>query len=202
MKNIFATFLLLAMPCLAQAQLKYDEKAPEYHLPRLEREAHDYNPDDKSTYAVYTDVHTVADPNKAQPKVFSSNNGTLYAIWCTRGATYLAQFFYTQNAKNYYISNTNGFLEDCDTGKRYRQTDNRSFPMGGEHFWVHTLGMEWFCFMEVYEPLPETCTKINIGDQRLTPEGWEPRIYTSNVEVAKLQANQHIAKYQKAVVVY
>lgn len=197
MKNLIIT-LLLAMPMLAEAQLKYDEKGPDFHKPTLERAAKDYDPLNTETFSIWADNHTIAEPENTDREELYR-----YAMWCTKEATYVMTMYLTNWPLHYFHGCSNSYIEDCDTGVKY-MLKSASHPLD-ETYWMRTLAQEWVCTLDVFPPLPPTCKYVTFGGGEYTDDlkpGWSHTKNPEHVEVSRLQANQPLFKYQKAVVVY
>lgn len=201
MKKILS-LLFLAASLGCSAQLHYDTEAPKMMLPTLEREASsDYDVNNQDTYPIYRSHHMV---------VREKSNGAAYvarqyAIWCTREATYLAERTYcgTPSPKVYH-PNITGYIQDCATGIKYRQTGELGYPTTLGRYLVRGLYGTYTVNIEVYPPLPQTCTTINYGIDALD----DPRFpdsarewVTKDLNISELQKNQPLMKYNPPTIV-
>lgn len=188
--------LLLAAPLCIQAQLKYDEKGPDFNPPTLERaKSKDYDPLNTETFSIWVNHHSVAAPKQQSER---------HAIWCTKEATYLAETYHTAWPLHYFHCTPNNYIEDCDTGEKYYMKQSIGYPVG-ETYWVRSLSYEWVMFVHVYPPLPPTCTTISTGGGGYSDDlepGWGHEEELDHVSIASLQANQPLMKRKEVVIVY
>lgn len=216
MKNIFAALFVImitATSCITHNHyyyggaaagpvetIKYDRHAPDIRKPTMKKPATSYNAQDFNSFAVYTNMHTVAEPvgDSAEAK---------YAIWCTRKGTYLAAITDMPWNKRYFNTGTCMYLRDSNTGKRYPLHHVWGLPTD-QTYWVQGVAGEWFCRVFEFPPLDPTCTHFDIIRTDCPPlphikgtTGWAKRKDDMNLSVSALQANQDRMKYKPTVVV-
>lgn len=178
--------------------IKYDEQGP-VHIERmklLKQPEKEYKSSDESTFPVYCNAHTVAEP-------FQENTIDCYAIWCTKTATYLAFIDNHKWKRTYYQTKSSSFIRDSKTGKKYHPISHNGLPFDKTYF-IDDLPGVHVCLVVEYPPLPPTCTVIDIIDPPLrliVPAYHEMPSDITNVPVKKLQENQHITKLSKTRVI-
>lgn len=165
---------------------------PEFHKPRLVREARNYDKDNSGSWAEYTDAHLIR-PLK---------HNTM-ALWRTADATYIA-VAREQNWTREYFGEGPGDLLIDNNGKQYRLKEVQDYP-NGNLFWVRGNSGDWIAFLKVYEPLAPGVRTINY----IVPEGepfkawganWSGTV-ESNLDVEQLRRNQKFFEYRPRVVV-
>jgi len=165
---------------------------PEFHKPRLVREAHNYDKDNSGSWAEYTDAHLIR-PLK---------HNTM-ALWRTADATYIAVAREQNWTREYFGEGPNDLLID-NNGKQYRLKEVQDYP-NGNLFWVSGNSGDWIAFVKVYEPLAPGVRTINY----IVPEGepfkawganWSGTV-ESNLDVEQLRRNQKFFEYHPRVVV-
>lgn len=199
MKKILS-LLFLAVSLSSSAQLRYDAEGPKMVLPTLEREAcKDYDLSQQDTYPIYRANHQIV----LDPK--SSENRRDFAIWCTKEATYLAERIYCEQAYTEYHANPSGYIQDSATGIKYRQTGELGFPTHIGRYLVHGICGTYTVNIEVYPPLPETCTAIHYGRDALDdprfPDSAKERVREKDLQIRDLQSNQRLMKYNPPTIV-
>lgn len=177
--------------------IKYD-KAPIINPPRLITPANNYNPTDMSTFAVYNDTMSVAPP-------LLTDELSKTAIWCTKEHTYVGHIYQMGWDRTFYQMKSGSYIHDCKTGTKYYVSSGSGLPLD-ETYFIQGIAGEYLCFVDIYPPLPETCTVIDIIEADATDEvenspGWGGGIKLSNVRVADLQKNQKILNYKKTKVI-
>lgn len=183
-----------------QAAFEYDRTAPDIKPPTPKRPATKYDPTDYNTFAVYGDMHTVEPPHEGESGV------DLYAIWCTKEATYLVKKDAMMWNERFFQEQSATFLRDSRTGEMYQLRKVWGLPLN-ETYWIHGVAGEWFCRVFEFPPLKPECGFIDIV-YSLAPEleqvkgatGWG-RSKDVTVSVKYLQQNQPKMKYKKTVVV-
>lgn len=200
MKTILSLILMAAASPMAWAQLRYDAQPPQMQMPVLEREASaQYDLDNQDTYAVYRATHVVAEGTDR------TRSYREYAIWCTPQATYLAERVYGSKPYQVYHPNITGYIQDCATGIKYRQTDELGYPRHLGRYLVHALPFTYIVNIEVYPPLPATCTSINYGyddcDDPAYPDSRKGRVREQNLQIETLQRNQPLMQVKLPTIV-
>ena len=199
MKKILSLlFLTASLGC--SAQLRYDAEGPKMVLPTLEREASkDYDLNQQDSYPIYRANHQIVHDPK------SNENRRDFAIWCTKEATYLAERTYCEQAYTEYHANPSGYIQDSATGIKYRQTGELGLPTNIGRYLVHGLYGTFNINIEVYPPLPETCTTINYGSDALDdprfPDSAKERVRAKDLQISDLQNNQKLMKYNPPTIV-
>lgn len=189
---------LLDMEIFDEKTIAYDDALPEIITPKLIKEAVKYSKYDKHTFPVYGDEATVVTPT-ATDKLNTT------AVWCTKNATYVATLWQINWDLHYFQQSSNSCIVDCKTGEKYKIKSTLGLPLDMSYNIKGASG-EWVCNVDVYPPLPETCTTIDImeesiGDNVQNGPGWGGALHLSNVPVARLQANQGIVKFRKTAIV-
>lgn len=201
MKKILSIWLLSGtLAC--SAQLRYDTEGPRMMLPTLEREAtSDYDLENRDTYPIYRSQHTIAREDDGKGAYRTRD----FAIWCTREATYLAERVMCSQSYQMYHPNITGYIQDAATGIKYKQTSELGYPTNIGRYLVHGLPDTYIINIEVYPPLPETCTEINYGsdacDDPRFPDSAKQRVSNKNLKIADLQKNQQLMKYNPPTIV-
>lgn len=177
--------------------IKYDE-APKVNRPRLITPANNYNPTDMSTFATYNDTMAVAPP-------LITDMLSETAIWCTKEHTYVGHIYQMGWDRTFYQMKSGSYIRDCKTGTKYYVSSGSGLPLD-ETYFIQGIAGEYLCFVDIYPPLPKTCTVIDIIEADATDEvenspGWGGGIKLSNVRVADLQKNQKILNYKKTKVI-
>ena len=169
------------------------DKAPDMHVPKLESQPDNYDPDKATTYPCYTDAHLVA----PMPEY-------TMAIWRTPKKTYLA-IAYEQNWRREYWGFHEGtVLVDDSTGKKYKLLGLQGLPMD-KTFFIRGLAGDMVVFVLEFEPLPLTTTSVSYHEADGEPfhvwgANWRGRHFT-NLSVDRLIDNQKRMKYMKRVIV-
>lgn len=165
---------------------------PEFHKPRLVREARNYNKDNSGSWAEYTDAHLI------RPLAHNA-----MALWRTPDATYIAVAREQNWTREYFGEGPDDMLID-NNGKRYKLKEVQDYPLGNL-FWVSGNSGDWIAFIKVYEPLAPGVRTINY----IVPEGepfkawganWSGTV-ESNLDVEALRKNQRLFEYLPRVVV-
>lgn len=201
MKKILS-ILFLAASIGCSAQLRYDAEGPRMMLPTLEREASpNYDVNNRDTYPIYRANHVVL-REKSDGGVALERQ---HAIWCTREATYLAERIYCDSyTPTMYHPNNTAYIQDCATGVKYRQTGELGYPTNLGRYLVRGLYGTYVVNIEVYPPLPETCTSINYGidalDDPRFPDAAKEWV-TKDLKISDLQKNQRLMKYNPPTIV-
>ena len=179
-------------PNMYHATISPYDAPPEFHKPRLVREAHNYDKDNSGSWAEYTDAHLIR-PLK---------HNTM-ALWRTADATYIAVAREQNWTREYFGEGPDDMLID-NNGKQYRLKEVQDYP-NGNLFWVSGNSGDWIAFLKVYEPLAPGVRTINY----IVPEGepfkawganWSGTV-ESNLDVEQLRRNQKYFEYHPRVVV-
>lgn len=182
----------ISRPNMYRATISPYDAPPEFHKPRLVREARNYNKDNSDSWAEYTDAHLIR-PLK---------HNTM-ALWRTADATYIAVAREQNWTREYFGEGPNDLLID-NNGKQYRLKEVQDYP-NGSLFWVSGNTGDWIAFVKVYEPLDPNVRTINY----IVPEGepfkawganWSGTV-ESNLDVEQLRRNQRLFEYHPRVVV-
>lgn len=192
------SLLLFAASLTGFAQLHYDEAPPQMKMPELVREVSpDYDPDNRETYAIYRSTHLIVTEKDEQDIIT-----TRHAIWCTREATYLAERTYFNNNPLVYHPNPTAFIQDCATGIKYHQTGELGYPRDKGKYLVTTLPFTYVINIEVYPPLPATCTHVNYGYEN-PDEPAESRTHMrfENRPIDSLQRNQFLMQEKAPTII-
>lgn len=161
--------------------IRYDSLPPTHiRIPKLLEVPAEYDPDDRNTFPVYGDVHTVDLPLGRRPEHH-------IAIWCTREATYLAEVNQLFWDEMYFYDSSKSFIRDSKTGKKYPKQSVVGLPID-QYYWIKASEGQYFCSISVYPPLPESCSVIDIS--------WETtKLY--GMRISTLQENQRITKFKQ-----
>ena len=179
-------------PGLYQLTISSYDAPPEFHKPRLVREARNYNKDNSGSWAEYTDAHLI------RPLAHNA-----MALWRTPEATYIAVAREQNWTREYFGEGPNDLLID-NNGKQYKLKEVLDYP-NGNIFWVSGNSGDWIAFVKVYEPLDPNVRTINY----IVPEGepfkawganWSGTV-ESNLDVEALRKNQRLFEYHPRVVV-
>jgi len=182
----------ISRPNMYRATISPYDAPPEFHKPRLVREASNYDKDNSGSWAEYTDAHLIR-PLK---------HNTM-ALWRTADATYIAVAREQNWTREYFGEGPNDLLID-NNGKQYRLKEVQDYP-NGNLFWVSGNSGDWIAFVKVYEPLAPGVRTINY----IVPEGepfkawganWSGTV-ESNLDVEQLRRNQKFFEYHPRVVV-
>lgn len=171
--------------------LPYDEP-PQFHHPRLIREAKNYDKNNSGSWAEFTDAHLI--------KPLKHN---AMALWRTPDATYIAVAREQNWTREYFGEGPDDILIDSN-GKQYKLKDVQDYP-NGQIAWVRGNTGDWIAFVKVYEPLDPKVKTINY----IVPEGepfkawganWNGEVIT-DLNVEELRQNQKLFEYYPRVVV-
>lgn len=178
--------------------IHYDEPPVHIRSPRLLHSPESYNPEDQTTFPVYTDVQTVAGP-------LDSSLINRIAIWCTKNATYLAQVTEQHWDMHYHQLRSGSYIRDSKTGKKYYVIDHCGLPLD-KSFHIKGVTGQYVCLLAKYPPLPPDCTRIDIIEDDVKDNvknglSWSGGTKMRNVSIATLQANQHITIYREVKVI-
>ena len=182
----------ISRPNMYRATISPYDAPPEFHKPRLVREARNYDKDNSGSWAEYTDAHLIR-PLK---------HNTM-ALWRTADATYIAVAREQNWTREYFGEGPGDMLID-NNGKQYRLKEVQDYP-NGNLFWVSGNSGDWIAFVKVYEPLAPGVRTINY----IVPEGepfkawganWSGTV-ESNLDVEQLRRNQKYFEYHPRVVV-
>lgn len=185
---------------IKDAVIKYDKTLPIVPEISVIQNATNYDKEDKYTFPIYGDETTVAPP--------ANSNSSLkkVAIWCTKECTVVANLIQMLWDTHYFQRTSGDYIEDVQTGKRYYVKGTYDgFPMDMSYN-IKGVSGEWICCLDVYPPLPEECTVINIIGQNVTDDvkngaAWSGALRIRNVPVSLLQRNQSIVKFQKTKII-
>lgn len=176
-----------AIPLTEDAALKYDKK-PTFHIPHLVEAKQGYDPDDISTYDIYTGAQTIL-PCEADNSM---------AIWRTKDATYLAIAYELNWNQEYFRFSDNITLTDQTTGLEYKIHNVLGVPFN-RLFMLKGNAGDWVAFLMEFPPLPLSTYKLTYHE----PKGesfsawgadWsEKRIYGMSVQ--ELKDNQKMFEY-------
>ena len=182
----------ISRPNMYRATISPYDAPPEFHKPRLVREASNYDKDNSDSWAEYTDAHLIR-PLK---------HNTM-ALWRTADATYIAVAREQNWTHEYFGEGPNDLLID-NNGKQYRLKEVLDYP-NGNLFWVSGNSGDWIAFMKVYEPLDPNVRTINyIVPEREPFKAWGANwsgTVESNLDVEQLRRNQRLFEYHPRVVV-
>lgn len=171
---------------------KYDA-APQLQAPRLVREANNYDKDNHSSWAIYTDPHLI--------KPVEGEN--VMALWRTPEATYIATAHEQNWMREYYGFHPDARLID-ERGNRYKLKEVQGLP-SDDIFWMEGNSGDYLAYVSVFEPLPLDVETIDY----IVPDGepfemwgasWEGETLR-NLSVQELRANQPLFQYHKRQVV-
>ena len=191
------SILFFAASLTGFAQLRYDEAAPQMKMPQLVRDVSpDYDPNNRETFAIYRSTHLIGTDKDEQ--IVSGKR----AIWCTREATYLAERIYFSYSPQEYQPNPTGFILDCATGIKYRQTGELGYPRDKGKYLVMALPYTYVINIEVYPPLPATCTHVSYGYEN-PDEPAESRTHMrfENLTIDSLQRNQNLMQEKAPIII-
>ncbi|NPD91206.1 hypothetical protein [Xylanibacter muris] len=205
-KNIFLLGCLIAASCttpkaISNDKIKYDKTLPVIPKVSVIKDPANYNKEDKYTFPIYGNETAVAPP-------VVNRNGSLnpVAIWCTKECTVVASLTQLQWDMHYFQRTSGDYIEDAETGKRYYVKGTYDgLPMDMSYN-IKGVSGEWICSFDIYPPLPEKCTRINIIEQDVTDNvkngaAWGGGLRIHNVQVSLLQRNQNIVKFQKTRII-
>ena len=179
-------------PGVYHATMTPYDAPPEFHKPRLVREARNYDKDNSGSWAEYTDAHLI------QPLAHNA-----MALWRTPDATYIAVAREQNWTREYFGEGPDDILIDSN-GRQYKLKEVQDYP-NGNLFWVRGYTGDWIAFVKVYEPLDPNVRTINY----IVPEGepfkawganWSGTV-ESNLDVETLRKNQRLFEYHPRVVV-
>lgn len=191
------SLLLFAVSLMGFAQLRYDEAPPKMKMPELVRDVSpDYDPNNRETFAIYRSTHLIGIDKGEQ------DFATRRAIWCTREATYLAERVYFSFAPQEYRPNPTAFIQDCATGIKYRQTGELGYPRDKGKYLVTALPYTFVINIEVYPPLPATCTHLSYGYEN-DDEPAESRTHMrfENIPIDSLQSKQYLMLEKAPIII-
>lgn len=180
---------------------EYDQSAPDIKKPVVKKAADNYDPTDYNTFAVYTGLHTVEQP--------ADENALydLYAIWCTKDATYLVKKDKMLWNERYFQNQSATYLRDSRTGEKYQLRKMWGLPTD-ETYWLHGVAGEWFCRVFEFPPLDPECAFIDIVYSKAPAlehikgtTGWGRSKDVEFLSVKYLQENQPKMKYKETVIV-
>lgn len=172
--------------------------AKDFEAPVLLSKPEHYNQLDYNTFPVYDVKHTIA-------PIHSKNIQDQMAIWCTQEATYLIRAHKQLWNMMYFCSSSEMLIRDHNTGKEYPIQETVGLPMDTT-FWVKGVPGEWMVFVNVFPPLPKSCTSIDIiggKPKEYIPNttGWAPPLHLTNISIKYLQSNQELMRFQETVIV-
>lgn len=191
-------FNLLDIEEFDDTHITYDKSLPKIIKPKLIKEAANYSKYDKNTFPIYGNESAVVPPKHGE-----TVNTT--ALWCTKECTYVVTLSQTTWDMHYYQMSSKSCIVDRKTGEKYLIKETLGLPLDMSYF-IKSASGEWICTVDVYPPLPETCTTIDllegfVEDNVQNGAYWGGGIVLQNVPVARLQANQDIVKFQKTSIV-
>lgn len=162
--------------------IRYDSLPPMHiRTPKLLEVPAEYDPDDRNTFPVYGDVHTVDLP-------LGTRTEHHLAIWCTREATYLAEVNQMYWDERSFYDSSKSYICDSKTGEKYLKQKVVGLPID-QKYRIKAAEGQWFCSISVYPPLPESCSVIDIG--------WENKTELYGMSISTLQNNQRITKFKQ-----
>lgn len=123
-------------PNMYHATISPYDAPPEFHKPRLVREARNYDKDNSGSWAEYTDAHLIR-PLK---------HNTM-ALWRTADATFIAVAREQNWTREYFGEGPGDMLID-NNGKQYRLKEVQDYP-NGNLFWVRGNSGDWIAFLKV-----------------------------------------------------
>lgn len=180
--------------------ITYDKSLPKIPKLKMIQDASKYNKYDKYTFPIYGDEWAVA------PIYATENTVKTTAIWCTKECTVVASAHRLFWDKHYFQQSSESYLVDSKTGEKYKiKGQYGGIPLDVSYN-IQGISDEWICTFDIYPPLPETCTEIDIVEAHVHDNvqngaGWGGSPAFRNVPVARLQANQNIVKFQKTQIV-
>lgn len=180
--------------------INYDKSLPKIPKLKMIQDASKYNKYDKYTFPIYGDEWAVA------PIYATENTLNTKAIWCTKECTIVATAYRVYWDKHYFQQSSENYLVDSKTGEKYKILGTYGNIPLDVSFNIQGISGEWICTFDIYPPLPETCTEIDIieghvHDNVQNGPGWGGAPDFHNVPVARLQANQGIVKFQKTQII-
>lgn len=170
---------------------KTQDRVPQFHTPKLVKEAQDYDKNNHQSWSVYTDPHLIS-PVK---------DGT-YALWLTDSATYLAEACEMNWKREYFGRGGNSVLIDSN-GHQYKHKTVLNYP-DDNIFWMEGYAGDYFTVVQVFEPLPLFIDKVTF----VVPEGepfsawganWSGKVL--ELDVQQLRNNQKLFEYKPRKVV-
>lgn len=191
-------FNLLDIEEFDDTHITYDKSLPKIIKPKLIREAMNYSKYDKNTFPIYGNESAVVPPTQK-----GSINTT--AMWCTKECTYVVTLHQTEWDMHYFQMSSESCIVDRKTGEKYLIKETLGLPLDMSYF-IKSASGEWICTVDVYPPLPETCTTIDllegiVEDNVQNGAYWGGGIILQNVPVARLQANQDIVNFKKTQII-
>lgn len=169
------------------------DKTPHFHLPNLIKAEENYDKNDGSTWAVYTEPHLIK----------PVEDGTM-ALWCTPEATYLARAC-EQNWMREYFGMQPGTMLVDEHGKQYKLVETQGLPNDNHIFWMEGYSGDYFAFLHVFEPLPPENKTISFIEPDGEPfEAWGANWKGQtllNLDVETLKKNQPLFEYKKRNIV-
>lgn len=181
-------------------RITYDTSLPKIPKRKVIQDASYYNKHDKYTFPIYGDEWAIAPINATE------NSVNTFAIWCTKECTILARTNRLGWDKHYFQNPSESYIVDSMTGEKYKVKGQYDGAPLDVSYNIQGVSGEWVCSFEIYPPLPETCTVIDIvegavNDNVQNGTCWSCATNLRNVPVARLQANQNIMKFQKTKIV-
>lgn len=170
-------------------QITYDTEGPtNIRVPKLIEPSKGYISSDQSTFPVYADAQTVAQP-------LSWYGKAKLAIWCTKEATYVATINYHVPGRASYQYFSDTYIRDCRTNKKFFVKGQLGLPLDQKYF-IDGITGETICTVAVFPPLPKACTVIDL----ISPHEYQFDTCVG-MSVAELQANQKLTEYVKTKII-
>lgn len=170
-------------------QPKRYDALPKFHAPRLIQPENNYNKDDGSTWAVYTDPHMIK----------PAEEGTM-ALWLTPEATYLA-YAHEQNWMREYFSIHPGIVLFDEHGNQYKLRETLGLPSNNHLFWIDGYSGDHIAFVHVFDPLSADAQSISFIEPDGEPfEAWGANWKGQsilNLDIDELRQNQSLFEYNK-----
>lgn len=180
--------------------ITYDKSLPKVPKLKTIQDASHYNKYDKYSFPIYGDEWAVA------PISATENTVNTTAIWCTKECTVVASAHRLFWDKHYFQQSSESYIVDCKTGEKYKiKGQYGGIPLDVSYN-IQGISDEWICTFDIYPPLPETCTTIDIVEAHVHDNvqngpGWGGPPAFRNIPVSRLQANQNIVNFQKTKIV-
>lgn len=180
--------------------ITYDRSLPKVPKLKTIQDASQYNKYDKYTFPIYGNEWAVAPLTNLTSSV--DNN----AIWCTKECTVVATVHQLTWDMHYFQQSSQSYIVDCKTGEKYQIKGQYGGIPFDVSYNIKGISGEWICTFDIYPPLPETCTVIDIidGDVHDNVQNgayWGNGKDMHNIPVSRLQANQGIVNFQKTKIV-
>lgn len=169
------------------------DKTPKFRIPQLMQTEGDYNKNDGSTWAVYSEPHLIK----------PAEEGTM-ALWRTPEATYLA-YAHEQNWMREYFGIHPSIVLIDEFGQKYTLRETLGLPSDNHIFWMDGYSGDHMAFVYVFEPLSAKATTVSF----IEPDGepfeawganWEGQTIV-NLDIEKLRQNQPLFEYHKRKIV-